>query len=324
MRRSLSLSMLLAGGLLQGRAQSYNAEFVEYLGLRYVCEGEVVPVVRILNAGSETMTGCVVDTWKNGLMVNSFNWQLAVAAASGQSRTPALPVIQVEDGDELEFHIITVNGVADEVAEGNILPVSINTTPSLAQSPTVRVEVLTDGSPEETSWVIRGANYQVVASGGPYAEANTTNEVWATLDPDGCYVFEVNDTGGDGFSNGHARLYSLGNEVIGVGTGVPFFRVNAGVVTGNTVSIAEQPAGLTASLFPSPTNGPVTLHLRNAQGSLRLGVFDNSGRAVLAERTIAQSGSAVLDLSALEDGRYHVRLQDTEGRMTVAQVVIAH
>lgn len=323
MRRFLSLSMLLAGGLLQGRAQSYNAEFVEYVGLRYVCEGEVVPVVRILNAGTETMTGCVVDTWKNGLMVNSFDWQLAVAAATGQSRTPALPVVEVEDGDELEFHIISVNGVTDEVAEGNILQVSINTTPSTAQSPTVRVEVLTDGSPEETSWVIRNANYQVVASGGPYTEANTTSEVWTTLDPDGCYVFEVNDTGGDGFSNGHARLYSLGNEVIGVGTGVPFFRVNAGVVTGNTVSVAEHYSSIGATLFPSPTSGPVTLQLRNVQGMVRMSVFDVSGRDVL-DRTVAASGSVVMDLSTLENGRYHVRLSDTNGRTAVAQVVIAH
>ena len=78
-------------------------------------------MLRVQNAGSETMTSCDIDVLKNGLTVETFNWVLGVPAAMNEFRQPALPVLSgVEPGDELEFRILTVNGQADQGLVENI------------------------------------------------------------------------------------------------------------------------------------------------------------------------------------------------------------
>lgn len=325
MLRIITLPIIVFAGLLSGHAQSYDAQFIAYVGLRFPCEGEVTPVVRIMNAGTVTMTGCVVDTWKNGVMVNSFDWQLAVPAAQGVVRAPVLPSIDVEGGDVLEFRIISVNGIPDEGTDPNSMVVAMDDIPLHVPSPTVRVEVLTDGNPGETTWAIRDTDHQVVAGGGPYTEANTVHETWTTLDPGSCYLYEVLDAGGDGFvGSGHVRLYSLGDELHAVGAVDPFAVARQGVLTGTSVSVPEQGGGIGAVVFPSPGAGLVTIQLEGAEGMVRMDVFDVSGRAVLPGKRLSADGPSSIDLSSLENGRYHVRLQDGKGRIAVRNVVIAH
>ena len=50
----------------------YDARIDDYRGLKYACDGSVTPVLRIQNVGSATMSTCVVETWKNGVVDNTF------------------------------------------------------------------------------------------------------------------------------------------------------------------------------------------------------------------------------------------------------------
>ena len=47
----------------------------------------------------------MVETWKNGVMENSFDWQLAIAAVTNERQT-AFPGGAATAGDVLEFRII--------------------------------------------------------------------------------------------------------------------------------------------------------------------------------------------------------------------------
>jgi hypothetical protein len=68
MMRPLFLSVLLLSSSVATIAQTnYDARILEYTGLKYPCAGGATPVVRIKNIGTQTMSGCVVETWKNGL-----------------------------------------------------------------------------------------------------------------------------------------------------------------------------------------------------------------------------------------------------------------
>lgn len=213
-------SLLLA--LAAGAQSTYDAAIVDYVGLKYPCDGEVVPTLRIQNQGTATMGTCVVETWKNGAIDNSFNWVLAVPAVTGAVRQPALPVITgVQPGDVLEFRIISVNTVLDEDATDNIRFEPITGTSELSASYLVNVQVLTDGDPQETTWKILNATGTVVADGGPYADPNALVEEWVALSPTDCYNFRVEDSGGNGMDQrslpGYVKVIGLGTEVIEVG-----------------------------------------------------------------------------------------------------------
>lgn len=217
---SLPFALVLALGTA---AQStYDAAIVDYVGLKYPCDGEVVPTLRIQNQGTATMGTCVVETWKNGAIDNSFNWVLAVPAVTGATRQPALPVITgVQPGDILEFRIISVNTIPDEDATDNIRFEPIDGTSELSASYLVKVEVFTDGDPQETTWKILNATGAVVADGGPYADPNTVVEEWVPLAPTDCYSFRVDDSGGNGMDQralpGYVKVVGLGSTVIEVG-----------------------------------------------------------------------------------------------------------
>ncbi|MCB0769019.1 MAG: T9SS type A sorting domain-containing protein [Flavobacteriales bacterium] len=299
---------------------THDARIVQYVGTTYACDGTVTPVMKIINNGTETMIGCVVETWKNGLLDNSFDWQLPLPAAEGQVRTPAFPAVDADTGDELEFRIISVNGVPDEVADGNSY--SLDVLPALiAASPVVRLGVTTDDAPEETSWTVRNAEYVEVASGGPYTAANTYHEHWLELDPFSCYLLEVTDAAGNGLNSGFVGVYSADQPVLEL-MPEPFALHSDGFVTGDAAGLIDPPTVGPLSLFPNPSEGQITLDLPKDFGSnIHVKVIDLSGRTVATLSSSASNGPFVMDLSGLAVGGYHIQASDANGRMAAGFVV---
>ena len=214
---SLLIAALLAPVLLT--AQSFDATILSYEGLDRTCDGSITPVLRIQNTGGETMTSCDIDILRNGLADNTFNWVLAVPALSGEVRKPALPTITgLQPGDELEFVITTVNTQPDEVATGNVITRTVQGESVEGDSYRVLVEVRTDGDPQETTWSLKDATGVVVASGGPYTNAETVERSWVDLDPAACYALRVDDSGGNGMDAralpGYVKVIALGDELI--------------------------------------------------------------------------------------------------------------
>jgi len=84
----------------------------------------------------------------------------------------------------------------------------------------VRVNILTDNYPEETSWEISDSSGNIVASGGPFTAAATTDTTLVCL-RDGCYTFTIYDSYGDGiccgFGNGSYEILDSANVVLGTG-----------------------------------------------------------------------------------------------------------
>ena len=208
-----TLAILLLSFGVSAQA-TYDARIVEYAGLDYACDGEVTPVLKIINDGTASMSGCVVDTWKNGIMVGSFNWQLAIPSIQGEVRGPALPPVPVVPGDVLEFRIMTVNTIPDEVAEGNILSKDMAGVPAATPSNTVTVELETDNDPGDLTWEIRNALNVVVGSGGPYQDANTVITEEVVLGSDACFAFKADDAGRGGGSMARFNVKANGNTLI--------------------------------------------------------------------------------------------------------------
>lgn len=297
----------------------FDAGFVRYEGLRYACDGSFTPVVAIKNLGSSSMNSCVVDTWKNGLQVGSFNWVLAVAAVTGETRRPALPgVSDVLPGDVLEFRIISVNGQADQGLTDNVLQVVVEEAPPVAESYVVRVAIPAAFA-GGTSWRVMDAAGMTVAQGGPYTGGGDA-EAWVTLEDTRCYALELT---GEAFCEG--RLFSDGNEVIAVTCGSEAGIASEGFLTGTLLGMEEDMSGHGIQVFPNPTSGllQVELHDHRSVPFSRITLHDATGREWSAG-TIqqGQDGRQVLDLSGAPDGVHVLRVETPDGTVFQSKVLL--
>jgi hypothetical protein len=315
-------SLLLA---LAASAQStYDAAIVDYVGLKYPCDGEVVPTLRIQNQGTATMGTCVVETWKNGAIDNSFNWVLAVPAVTGAVRQPALPVITgVQPGDVLEFRIISVNTVPDQDPAGNIRQVPLDVAPELAGNSTLLVEVTMDAQATETSWVLRNASGIVLAQGAGYTVPFEVDSVWVTTAPGECLMLRVTDAGGDGMAGG-VRVFDGGGLVSEVDGASFTDEAERGIVSG-TVTAMQADDARTFSVAPLPATDRVTVRFISGAAAIdRIELFDATGRNVRAWRVRALgNGQLELDLSGVTEGLHFLRMSAADSPAQVVRIVVA-
>ncbi|MBL7982063.1 MAG: T9SS type A sorting domain-containing protein [Flavobacteriales bacterium] len=292
---------------------TYDARILEYTGLRHACGSETTPVLKIQNVGTATMGTCVVETWKNGLMVNSFNWVLAVPATMGSVRQPALPAVPgVGAGDVLEFRIISVNAQPDEDATGNVLQQALDEEPVIAPSYVVQLQVLTDDAPEETTWTIHDATGNVVATGGPYANANTTEDVRLVLPVLACLDLRVSDAGGNGLGAGRVRLLSNGSEVYTTAGQGDFSELRQGLITGTITAMEEQRHLNALQLMPNPVVEFAQVDVRSLPQPVTSRVIDAAGREVSGTR-IEADATVELNTSRWMPGLYTLMLRDGKG-----------
>ena len=75
---------------------------------------------------------------------------------------------------------------------------------------TVQLSVVTDSKPQETSWSL--SDWQTsttLHAGGSYNIAGYQDDRQFCVKTDGCYVFAMNDSGGDGLTSGTPGSYDL-------------------------------------------------------------------------------------------------------------------
>jgi hypothetical protein len=299
--RTLLTAAVLCSALCTSAQFTHDAKILEYTGLKYACDGTVKPVLKIINEGSEAMFGCVVETWKNGLIDNTFDWQLAIPAVEGEVRQPAFPLIgDVEEGDVLEFRIRTVNNIPDMEPEGNNKTVDVDGEHASTGGSNVTVRVLTDGSPEDLTWEIRNDLNQVVASGGPYADPFTTIEVAVALGASSCYNFKALDSGRGVITDASVQVVSGPNTLI--------------TMSGADLTSGE-PYGLSTGIDPGCTQ-PLILELRTdgAPEETSWEILDLSDGAVVCIGAGGYQATSIhTDNCCLAEGCYRLRVFDAGG-----------
>ena len=313
MKNLLLLSVLLLTVPQLHAQQEYDATILAYRGLHFACGDSLTPVLRIKNVGSQSMSSCVVETWKNGLVVNSFDWQLAVPAVANEVRQPAMPILAANDGDMLEFHIISVNGVPDEDSNGNVSSFTVGTAATTCDLQTVEVEVLTDAQPGETTWVIRDGLGQVMAQGGPYANASSIASQWLSLPADECFGVELTDAGGDGITGGHLIVRCGGVDVIEMDGATFTDEAYEGLHSGTVLGVSEARSQPLLQLFPVPAHDQVEVRWSAPFSPDQLRVADAAGRTVLEMGLAGSAQQTTLDLDQLVPGIYTVILRTQQG-----------
>jgi hypothetical protein len=99
----------------------------------------------------------------------------------------------------------------------------------------VRLTILVDNYPHETTWNLKNSANVIIYSGGPYTGANTIKTEDFCL-PDGCYTFTMLDSYGDGICCAYGQGYyhvKKGEVVLGSGGQFTFSHVQTFCVSNN-------------------------------------------------------------------------------------------
>lgn len=112
-----------------------------------------------------------------------------------------------------ETNTITISIVnEDGTPSNNTITKTFSKSP-VSQLNDLTVTIKTDAYGTETTWNIRNSANTIVASGGPYTDAVTTQNINLTL-PNGVYKLTLNDSYGDGIlSGGYLKLKNANGDV---------------------------------------------------------------------------------------------------------------
>lgn len=165
----------------------------------------------VRNTGSETLTSATVCVSVNG-QVQRTPWTGTLEPlALTTIRTPDFTDFQLTDDktNAVELWLADLNGDAQD--ESIHYPLTVSNAYKATNA--VRLTIMTDQKPEETTWTLLNAAGDVVCQGGPYAEPRKRVVIDLPLNADDCYLLEFEDGGGDGITGSNGRGYYMLHEV---------------------------------------------------------------------------------------------------------------
>lgn len=291
--------------------QTNNPSVIAYTGDKSSCYNLNLKA-QLQNMGTDNLTSATIKAYFEGVEVASYDW-------SGN-----IPTYNVEEINLGQFAPATDGSLSVKITSANSNTSDDEVTFDLPSSYTttqqVIVKVTTDQYGSETTWRIRRANNQVVASGGPYTDQTNPGEypqtdVTVDLPANECYTLQVTDSYGDGMSS---STYGFGSVQVVDGTGIVAAR--EGKFTTSTsakfrlgpMSVEEETNIKGIKIYPNPSSGnfnidvnlinkaDVAINVTNAMGQL---VYSESKQNIAAGQHIFN-----MDLSGLANGMYNVNI----------------
>lgn len=275
--------------------------------------GSITPKIDILNIGSTSVTSAEVELRINGSLIetqscNGLLYTLDRGSVYFGSHA-------VNEGDLVEITITQINGGADDVPGNNTWSYSIESiAPTIISSNELTFELMTDTTPDETSWDFKSTDGTILASGNNYTLSDNLYTQIITLPTDGCYQLGVYDSYGDGlYPTGAYYRLSCGSTVLAEGVEFEYlveylfnFQVQTGGGGGST-SIQEENQDL-YTIFPNPTRGKIEINLKNHMDT-NYSITNAAGNTILF--TVSEKigdNKEIIDLSGNAPGLYFLKI----------------
>lgn len=253
------------------------------------CSPELNPIVRIRNNGNSPLTSLELKYQINNEEIQTMNWSGNLGLLeSGLIEIPGIPY-ELLANNTFKLYANTTNGSADEYTKNDTLFHVFE--PALTSSPELLVKIRTDNNPEEITWEIKNMNGDVVASGGPYTQANTIINTNVSVSADGCYEFLAYDAGGNGicctFGVGYVILLS-GSSTLSLGTNFgEMLTAQFNVVGVGTNSI---PVSTNFEAYPNPATNQVFVEFTPERNqTIKIKIVNQLGQAVYSNEVQAAS-----------------------------------
>lgn len=290
------------------------------------CTESMSPELTIRNNGSEPLTSLTIHYRVNEEEMQVYNWTGNLPFLS--KTTIALPAVSFSllDNNTLEVFGAQTNGANDDYAANDTLRFAF--TPAVVSQNLVYLTLKTDNLPEESTWDIKDANGQVIASGGPYTGANTIYKDTLEIPVSDCYRFTIYDAGGNGIccDNGHGVYALKTNAQVQIIGGGMFTDMETVAFEGdNTTGTGELPIEkMKLNVYPNPFENSANISFTVPQGKdATVKIINAMGKEVYhypltngnAERQFSFDGSM------LSAGIYFVKLE-CDGKVLLSKVVL--
>ena len=170
---------------------------INYTGDELSCGDTPVTLsVSLMNNGLETLTACTITAYDGATAVGSADW----TGSLGTYDFEDVVVTTTSVTTDTNFSIEVTS--SDQNDDNNMVAAEV--TVALESTNNVRLNLLTDAYPGETTWVLVDDAFNVVDQGGPYTTVGEEVIVDWQLDL-GCYTFIIQDAFGDGL---HSSWYN--------------------------------------------------------------------------------------------------------------------
>lgn len=177
-----------------------------------LCQTTFTPNITLTNHGSTTLTSVEIDYYVDANAPTTYNWNGSLAQNASTSFT--LASMTTTTGAHT-FTATTVSGTlntnnTDQETSNDASTSSFNVgTSGTAITLTLDLDCFGD----EITWDVRNSSNTVVASGGPYVNNASGEQVIESLClAEGCYDFNINDTYGDGMYGSQWQTCSIDGD----------------------------------------------------------------------------------------------------------------
>lgn len=179
-----------------------------------ICLPDYYGRVMFRNLGANALTSATVNVSVNGT-VKTYPWtgNLAYLAKDTLSFSgfDSFQLNQATNKNDVEVWLSDINGTD---SRSNSFITSFSNSVQAEEG--VELKLYTDNKPGETTWKLYNSAGDVVAQGGPYAEARHFYTTRLDIQHDDCYLLEFSDSGKDGIAgdngNGFYQLYQVKND----------------------------------------------------------------------------------------------------------------
>ncbi|HOM36730.1 MAG: C25 family cysteine peptidase [Bacteroidales bacterium] len=278
------------------------------------------PSVKIKNFDSNPLTSATIHYSCNGVE-DSYNWTGNLE--QNQTATITFPENEFPQGENtIVFSIISVNGGVNLANNGTNISTDFNV---ISSGQLVKIDILTDYYPNETSWKLFDANQNIVFSDGPYP-STPRNELYSyeLCLNFGCYTFAVYDSYGDGMNGSTWFNPAKGKITItNLSTSDIIWDWTAsGNWSSYTYDFCLIPSSLEKSelsnigIYPNPSSGKV--FVTNNKEIQNIQVYSIGGK--LLKNISVNSNTAVIDIENLPAGIY-IFMVTTENSVTHTKVI---
>jgi len=276
------------------------------------CKNTISPEVKIRNNGNNTITSMTIKYRINDGALNSFTWNGSLASMQKTLVTLPAYTYEILPQNTLTVYSTDPNNLSDQYPKNDTL--EFNFTPAPLTNNQVKVALRTDNSPQETTWEIKNSLDIVVASGGPYPEANKLYQQTITLPEADCFSFIITDTGGDGIccNNGNGGYEVSSNGSVIKQGGSFGYSETCEFEMDNPVSIPEMIGSNPITVYPNPFESSAkVLYFMKHSSEVQINLYTAFGQLVnsrsLGFRNSGQH-ETIIDGQSLKPGVYILQL----------------
>jgi PKD repeat protein len=152
------------------------------------------PIVTLTNSGNNDLTTVNIIYEFDGSTPDTFAWTGSLAQGMSEDVTLSTQIF-ISGSHSFDAWTADPNGLIDGYIFNDDQNSQFTINPG---GSSVHMTLMTDCFGSETTWELRDASSTLLYAGGPYQDGTGDTIIESFCLPDGCYDFEVFDSGGDG------------------------------------------------------------------------------------------------------------------------------